>query len=135
MSGFRKRTDSTRMARALYSLPCLASVHLVGGLTGRGLYDRPLTPPVVREAPQAPRSLTGEKRDLEPSESVHLEFVVSLPAVDTAMSCRSTVSTTQPCGTVVNMSGMSAFFRRCVLHASQMIALEGDRNNKIRVVA
>jgi hypothetical protein len=50
--------------------------HLVGGLMCRGLYASPLTPPVVREAPQATRSLTGEKRDLEPSESILLEFVV-----------------------------------------------------------
>src|SRR5215208_556905 len=57
-------------------LRLLASCRLLSSVTGRGLYDRPLTPPVVREAPQATRSLTGEKRDLEPSESVHLEFVV-----------------------------------------------------------
>jgi len=43
---------------------------------GSGALRSPPNTPVVREAPQATRSLTGEKRDLEPSESVHLEFVV-----------------------------------------------------------
>jgi hypothetical protein len=58
----------------------------------------------------------------------------SLPAIDMAMTRRFTLSRIQPCVTIVSLSGMSAF-RRCVLHASQMIAHEVNRDNKIRVVA
>jgi len=52
-----------------------------------------------------------------------------------AMTRRFTLSRIQPCVTIVSLSGMSAFFRRCVLNASQMIAHEVNRDNKIRVVA
>jgi hypothetical protein len=51
-----------------------------------------------------------------------------------AMTRRFTLSRIQPCVTIVSLSGMSAF-RRCVLPASQMIAHEVNRDNKIRVVA
>jgi hypothetical protein len=43
---------------------------------GSGALRQPPNTPVVREAPQAPRSLTEQKRDIEPSESVHVELVV-----------------------------------------------------------
>jgi hypothetical protein len=76
ISGFRKRTE-TAPAWHVLSIRCLALLrcHLVGGLTCRVLYASPLTPPVGTEASQATRSLTGEKGDIEPSESVDLELV------------------------------------------------------------
>jgi hypothetical protein len=46
------------------------------------------------------------------------------------MTRRSTVSRMQVCGTVVSLSGMSAFRRR-TLHASRVIAHEVNRDNKI----
>ena len=55
----------------------------------------------------------------------------SLSAVDMAMTRYCTVSRIQACGTIVSLSGMSAFFRRCAMHSSQVIALEADRDNKI----
>jgi hypothetical protein len=54
----------------------LLQCHLVGGLTDRGLHDRPLTPPVGGEASQALRSPPEQKRDIDPSEFIHLELVV-----------------------------------------------------------
>jgi hypothetical protein len=44
--------------------------------TDRGLHDRPLTPPVGGEASQALRSSPEQKRDIDPSEFIHLELVV-----------------------------------------------------------
>src|SRR5215212_7005139 len=99
----------------VYSLPYLASVAPRWRPDVSGALRSPPNTPVVREAPQATRSLTGEKRDLEPSESVHLELRL------------------QACGTVVSLSGMSAF-RRCALHASQMTTLGVERDNKICAV-
>jgi hypothetical protein len=43
---------------------------------GSGAGVKPPNTPVVREAPEAARSLTGEKRDIEPSDSVDLGLVV-----------------------------------------------------------
>jgi hypothetical protein len=62
----------------VHSIRCvlLLQCYLVGGLTGRGLYASPLTPPVVREASQALRSPPEQKRDIDQSEFIHLELVV-----------------------------------------------------------
>jgi hypothetical protein len=43
---------------------------------GSGALRSPPNTPVVREASQAPRSLTEQKRDMEPSEFVNVELVV-----------------------------------------------------------
>ena len=85
--------------------------HFLTGETDRGLHDRPLTPPIVREAPQATPSLREHKRrktkSIRPSEACG-----SLPAIDLAMTYQPTVSSIQECGSFVRMSGMSAFHRR-----------------------
>jgi hypothetical protein len=85
--------------------------HLLTGETDRGLHDRPLTPPIVREAPQATPSLREHKRrktkSIRPSGACG-----SLPAIDLAMTYQPTVSSIQECGSFVRMSGMSAFHRR-----------------------
>jgi len=71
-----------------------------------------------------------------PALAVRVNAVNAVNAADESTSRvrgYSTVRSVQACGTVASMSGLSVF-RRCALHASQMIALEVDRDNKICAV-
>jgi hypothetical protein len=63
MSGSRKRTDSTHIARALYSLPCLASVPPPFQRNGSGALRQPPNTP-RRQGGSASYALPdgGEKR-------------------------------------------------------------------------
>ena len=65
------------------------------------------------------RAPCRSRKEIENQVTVYIwNSLFSLSALETVMTRRSTVLRIQACGTVVSMSGMSAF-RRCALHAAR----------------